>query len=88
MVQVGDSIMLYLLVHADLFHPLPQRCFAQVAGTSVLLANEHFIQSFNSNVQGSLRRKKWIDSQQNKIGEVEHCFWYSRFFIIQDYLQR
>jgi hypothetical protein len=81
MVQVGDSIMLYLLVHADLFHPLPQRCFAQVAGTSVLLANEQFIESFNSNVKGSLRRKKWID-KQNKTGEVETLFWY------KDYLQR
>lgn len=36
--RVGDCIMLYLLSYADVFHPLPHKCFIQVAGTSVLLS--------------------------------------------------
>ena len=80
MLQVGDSIMLYLLSHTDIFHPLPRRCFVQVAGTSVILAAEHSTsESFNSDMLGSSRGKKGIGILKSRKGKAS-----SNFFAMQE----
>jgi hypothetical protein len=33
--RIGDLVMLYLLRHASLFSPLPNRCYLQIAGAPI-----------------------------------------------------
>ncbi|KAI5064199.1 hypothetical protein GOP47_0020869 [Adiantum capillus-veneris] len=68
--RVGDSIMLHLLSYADIFHPLPHKCYIQVTGTSVLLLAQNFKRPRRAlpTKEGSIERRDALLEQERLVG--------------------
>ena len=43
--RIGDTLMLFLLMHTSLFLPLPNGCFLQVTGASIAEVSQSVLQT-------------------------------------------
>lgn len=59
--RLGDTLMLYLLLHACIFVPLPNCCYLQVAGSSVAKARSSLITECDE--QESVPWRVWVCKQ-------------------------